>query len=119
MLFLLIFICLAVGLCYWACTDDWDTAPVGIAAIIFAVMLVFVLAAWPFIYQGVSATIAEVEAIQETVDNARVTGNNFENVAMQQEIIKLNRKLANAKSYNNVWFGCFVPNKIDNVKLIK
>lgn len=99
---------------------EWETGVIGIILIvvpgIFLVICLISLIVNPI---EVKSDINKFLATETTIEQARKTGVDIENAAIQHKIIESNQWLAEKQYYNSTIFGLWIPDKVDNLKPIR
>ena len=67
----------------------------------------------------VESNINKFLATETSIEQARETGVDVENAAIQHKIIESNQWLAKEQYYNSTIFGLWIPDKVDNLKPIR
>lgn len=67
----------------------------------------------------INSAIKQFQAVEITVNTARMNGEKIENAAMQLEIIKANQWLAAMKYYNHTVFDIWIPDSVESLQQIK
>ena len=67
----------------------------------------------------VESNINKFLATEASIEQARETGVDVENAAIQHKIIESNQWLAKEQYYNSTIFGLWIPDKVNSLKPIK
>ena len=87
--------------------------------IVCFIALFFIIIEFPLSHYNTNCFIAEVEALQKTMDNARVNGTDFENATILKDVMLVNRTLARKKYANTTVYGIWIPDAIMEVEPVK
>ena len=99
---------------------DGNATIIGIILIVVSSMLL-IIALISLITNSmeVKSNINKFLATETSIEQARKTGINIENTAIQHKIIESNQWLAKKQYYNSTVFGLWIPDKVDNLKPIR
>lgn len=84
----------------------------AIMVIIGSTVLATVLIFLPIVYYTTKSEIVQFNSVKTTIQNARNSGINIENAAIQQKIIDANKWLANCQYWNNTILDIYIPNEV-------
>jgi len=86
-------------------------------ALLYCIIAFFI--SFPASWYDIKQKLAGIEEVRESVELAR-QNNEFEKAALQHKIIEANQAIAEYQYRNTVlWFCMWVPDEVDEVKLIK
>jgi drug/metabolite transporter superfamily protein YnfA len=99
---------------------DNSAAIIGIALTAFSgVFLIMALVSLITNPVEVKSDINKFLATEATIEQARKTGVDVENAAIQHKIIESNQWLAKEQYYNSTIFELWIPDEIDKLKPIR
>ena len=98
---------------------DWQDMTGTIMLAIGVILLIVALIAIPLRRISVMAGIERYKALQETLDNAREYGNEYEKATVVNSIIGMNKDIREKQYWNKTIFDIFIPDEIDKLELIK
>ncbi len=103
--------------------QNWQVSGEGLRWI-GGILLFITLFATPLTRLTINQELAEREAFEMTLQNARENGlNNYENAAITTRIADWNEYQAKIQYFRNKklqpWTGIFIPKKVDEMKMIE
>lgn len=102
--------------------DDWDLGWKSVIAIVFilvaAMGLIVEVAMLPTNYYEQKEREIKYEVLTTQLKQARIDKDNIERYGILKDIIEYNTELQKAKFYNQTIFGFWIPDAVENLKLI-
>ena len=99
---------------------DDNTTIIGIILIVVSGMfLIITLISLITNSMEIKSNINKFLATEASIEQARETGVDVENAAIQHKIIESNQWLAKEQYYNSTIFGLWIPDKVNSLKPIK
>lgn len=99
--------------------DENATAIGIIFTIVSGIFLIIALISLITNPMEVESNINKFLATEASIEQARETGVDVENAAIQHKIIESNQWLAKKQYYNSTIFGLWIPDKVNSLKPIK
>jgi len=117
LLFIIAFIVLMIGIFLICHFDELDGGWLaGLIMVVFGgIFVLVVLVTAPVSYYRTISEFEKYNAMKQTILVAREKNRDIETAAIQLEIIKINKWIANTKYWNNTIFDWWFPDKINEL----
>jgi len=110
---------LICGILVWKLHDNDGYQSGGLIVVLSLVFLFVAILVMYINYYTTISNIQQYYATKKTIEVARERNNDFENAALQQNIIKTNEWLAGDKYWNKSTFDVAIPDEVDSLKFLE
>ena len=98
---------------------DWQFIWGTILIIVGGVLLVVFLLIWVRNYYEIPKEIAVFRATQQSIENAKKNGIDFDDAALQVIVVKRNNWLARVQYYRKTTFWIFISSEVEELEPIR